>query len=211
MVSGRLELARERYEDDDDLAAASVSLDRAFALIEELLAVASGERPPMEPEPVALADAAEHCWQPVTADAGELRVESDRVIQADEARLYHLLENLFTNAVEHGSAGLSTGSAEAVDRAPNGRSTPPEATDRVTVTVGDLDGGFYVEDDGVGIPEADRDRAFQLSYSTRESGTGVGLSLVRQVVEAHGWSLSVTESDAGGLRLEFTGVDVVDG
>lgn len=198
VVAGRLELARERYADDGDLAAAGRALDRAFALIEELLAVASGERPPMEPEPVALADAAEHCWQPVTAEAGELHVETDRVIEADEARLYHLFENLFTNAVEHGSADHPTPSGAAVDGG-------------VTVTVGGLDGGFFVEDDGVGIPEADRERAFERSYSTRASGTGVGLSLVRQVVEAHGWSLSVTESRAGGLRLEFTDVVVVDG
>jgi PAS domain S-box-containing protein len=199
VVAGRLELTRERYEDDGDLAAASRALDRAFALIEELLAVASGERPPMEPEPVALADAAEHCWQPATAEAGELRVETDRVIEADEARLYHLLENLFVNAVEHGSAGQPTHVDDAV------------ADGGVTVTVGGLDGGFYVEDDGVGIPEADRERAFERRYSTRESGTGVGLSLVRQVAEAHGWTLSVTESEAGGLRVEITDVAVVDG
>jgi signal transduction histidine kinase len=197
VVAGRLDLARERY-DDEDLAAASQALDRAFALIEELLAVASGERPPMETDPVELTEAAEHCWQPVTDTAGSLVVEDDRVIEADEDRLYRLLENLFTNAVEHGTGGEEGSSDAGVE----------SDSEEVTVTVGGLEGGFYVEDDGTGIPEEDRDRVFDRHFSTHEAGTGVGLSVVQQVVEAHGWSLSVHESDAGGVRFEFTGVTV---
>ncbi|MDZ7702373.1 MAG: PAS domain S-box protein [Halobacteriales archaeon] len=186
VAAGRLELARERYGDDGDLAAADRALDRSFALIEELLAVASGERPPMELEPISLAEAAERSWQPVTEAEGRLRADTDRVIEADEARLHHLLENLFANALEHGGDG-------------------------VTVTVGAVDGGFCVEDDGVGVPEGDLERMFERSYSTGQSGTGLGLSLVQQVAEAHGWSLEATESEAGGFRVEFTDVSTVDG
>lgn len=154
----------------------------------------------METGPVDLADAAEHCWQPVTDADGRLVVETDRVIEADEARLYHLLENLFSNAVEHGSAGPQAQSEAALKQGDGG----------VSVTVGDLDAGFFVEDDGTGIPSADRDRIFDRDYSTGAVGTGVGLSLVQQVVEAHNWSLSVGESDAAGVRFEFTGVTVVE-
>ena len=78
----------------------------------------------------------------------------------------------------------------------------------VTVVVGPLvDGeGFFVADDGPGIPEADREAIFDVGVTTRDSGTGVGLSIVETVAEAHGWSVAVTESADGGARFEFTGV-----
>jgi signal transduction histidine kinase len=47
-------------------------------------------------------------------------------------------------------------------------------------------------------------------YTSREGGTGFGLSIVRRIAEAHGWSVRVTESDSGGARFEFDGVDIVD-
>ena len=77
-----------------------------------------------------------------------------------------------------------------------------------TVTVGPLsDGsGFYVADDGPGIPAAERETIFETGYTTSDSGTGFGLSIVEDVVREHGWDVSVTESDAGGARFEFRGV-----
>ena len=66
--------------------------------------------------------------------------------------------------------------------------------------------GFYLEDDGPGIPPADRDAVFEWGYSSTPEGTGFGLAIVREVAEAHGWSVSATESDAGGARFEVTGV-----
>jgi len=77
----------------------------------------------------------------------------------------------------------------------------------LTVRIGDLEGGFYVEDDGDGIPPARREAVLEPGYSTAPDGTGFGLNIVRRVAEAHGWSLSVTESSAGGARFEFTGVE----
>ena len=68
--------------------------------------------------------------------------------------------------------------------------------------------GFYVEDDGPGIPPGDRDAVFEWGYSSTLEGTGFGLAIVREVAEAHGWSVSATESDAGGARFEVTGVAV---
>ena len=92
-----------------------------------------------------------------------------------------MFENLFGNAVEHGGPG-------------------------VTITVGDLDsGGFYVEDDGEGISEGIRDRVFEGGFSTADDGTGFGLSIVREIAEAHGWTVRLAEDSAKGARFEFTG------
>ena len=95
-----------------------------------------------------------------------------------------MFENLFRNAVEHGGAD-------------------------VTVTVGKLDSGFYIEDDGSGIPSSERDDIFETSYSGSEAGTGFGLSIVKRIVTAHGWAIRVTDGTDGGARFEITDVDFV--
>ena len=77
----------------------------------------------------------------------------------------------------------------------------------LTVVVAGVDGGFTVEDDGSGISEAERADVFERGYTTHENGTGFGLPIVKTVADAHGWSVELTESDAGGARFEFTGVE----
>ena len=77
----------------------------------------------------------------------------------------------------------------------------------MTVTVGDLPDGFYIEDDGPGIPQADREEVFAAGYSTASAGTGFGLSIVNRVAQAHGWDVRVTDGSDGGARFEITGVD----
>jgi signal transduction histidine kinase len=82
----------------------------------------------------------------------------------------------------------------------------------VTVEVGSLpadDGsvtGFYVADDGPGIPEDDRERVFEPGHTTG-GGTGFGLPIVARIAEAHGWSVTVTDSETGGARFEIRSVD----
>ncbi len=75
----------------------------------------------------------------------------------------------------------------------------------ITVSVGAIDGGFYVADTGPGIPESDYEAVFEVGYSTSD-GTGFGLWIVKQIAEAHSWEVAVTESEHGGARFEFTGV-----
>jgi PAS domain S-box-containing protein len=185
VADGRVELARMECDSDhlDDVARA---LDRMTEMIDDVLALArEGDRID-ELEPVDLASLTEGCWKNVeTADA-TLATAADRTIRADRGRLQHLFENLLRNAVEHGGA-------------------------EVSVTVGEVDGGFYVEDDGPGIPDGDRERVFETGYSTSEGGTGFGLRIVEQIAEAHGWDVDVTTGADGGARFSITGVETVDG
>lgn len=99
--------------------------------------------------------------------------------------LKQIFEDLFRNAVEHGDAD-------------------------VTLTVGELADGFYIEDDGVGIPEDEREAVFEPGYSTSQEDSGFGLSIVGRVVDAHGWEIRLTDGADGGARFEITGVDFVD-
>ena len=77
----------------------------------------------------------------------------------------------------------------------------------VEITVGDLEDGFYVADDGPGIPEADREKVFESGFSTSEKGTGFGLAIVKEIATGHGWEIRAAESDDGGARFEIHGVD----
>jgi PAS domain S-box-containing protein len=185
VATGRLELVRETVE-HDDLAEIDAALDRMDTLIEELLTLSRAGTGVSDLEAVSLASLAEECWQTVAGAASTFTVESALTIRADPNRVKQLFENLMRNAIEHGGAA-------------------------VHVTVGDLDDGtgFYVADDGAGIPDAKRAHVFDAGYSTNEDGTGFGLAIVEDVAEAHGWSVAVRESESGGARFEISGVTVV--
>ncbi|TKX52453.1 HAMP domain-containing histidine kinase, partial [Halorubrum sp. SP3] len=79
----------------------------------------------------------------------------------------------------------------------------------VTVTVGELANGFYIEDDGQGISPDERDDVFEAGYSQSTDGTGFGLSIVGQIITAHDWQIHVTDGSDGGARFEITDVEFV--
>jgi signal transduction histidine kinase len=119
------------------------------------------------------------------------------------------------DSVEHGSTNSRTASDDSVEHSSTSSRAEPDdsvehAGPEVEIEVGLLDDrdGLYVEDDGSGIDEAQRDRIFDHGYTDSDDGTGFGLSIVRQIVEAHGWEIAVTDSQTGGARFEITGVDV---
>jgi len=110
------------------------------------------------------------------------------------------------DSVEHGS----TPSPEKQENAGEQRAIPSLSHSQggaadLTLTVGELDDGFYIADDGVGIPVDEREDVFEGGYSLA-SGPGFGLRIVDEIADTHGWSVAVTESDAGGARFEITGV-----
>jgi len=180
VASGHLEIARKDC-DSEHLEPVKRALDRMNTLTEDLLMLARQGETIDDLEPVDIAVLVEGCWQNVeTADA-TLVIDVNRTIYTDKSRLKQLVENLVRNAVEHGG-------------------------DAVTVTVGELDDGFYIEDNGPGIPEHEHDDVFDAGYSTNKEGTGFGLSIVKQIVNAHDWEIHVAEGSEGGARFEISSV-----
>jgi signal transduction histidine kinase len=149
-------------------------------IIDDLLTLAREGDGDLDTEPVSLGSVAHTAWAAVDsmdADA-TLDVAGDREVVADETAFTRLFENLFRNAVKHGACD-------------------------VTVTVDTTENGFFVADDGPGIPETARARVFESGFTTSDEGTGFGLSIVAEVADAHDWTVDVTDSDAGGARFEF--------
>jgi len=195
-----LELSVEMAEetaDADHFERSYRIIDRMNRLLEDLLTLARKGQTIAEPEPVALDTALEEVWATLETESATLTVETTQTLRADRSRLKQLLENLLRNAVEHGSTSSRTESDDAVEHAEHD----------VTVTVGDLDGGFYVADSGPGIPEEERDAVFEMGHTTATENTGFGLAIVAEIADAHGWELAITESADGGTRFEITDVE----
>lgn len=182
VAQGRLDLAQSAC-DSEHLAHVEQAHDRMEDLIADVLTLAREGTTVTEIEAIDLAAIAERCWRNVETASATLVTETDRTIRADQSRLQQLFENLVRNAIEHGG-------------------------EDVTITVGDFpDGeGFYVEDDGPGMSEKVQQQAFESGYTTSTEGTGFGLAIVQEIVEAHGWDISVTDSANGGVRFEITHV-----
>jgi signal transduction histidine kinase len=113
---------------------------------------------------------------------------SDRTLSAaiDADRLLQLLLNLVENAIRH---------------------SPPGGT--ITIGAAEHDGRaeLWVDDEGLGIPEEERELVFDPFYrsprdrSSRDGGSGLGLAIARSIVVAHGGSLTAESSASGGARL----------
>lgn len=181
---------------DESLEKVRASHERMEAIITDVLTLARQGVAVEEYEAVSLEMVAHQAWGTVDTQEMSLVTQDDATIEADPDRLQRLLENLFRNAREH--AGPET-----------------------TVTVGPLDlmvtstraeppDGFFVADDGPGIPEEDYESVFEFGYSTDQDGTGFGLAIVKEIAEAHQWQAEVSESVHGGARFTFTEIPEQD-
>lgn len=180
IAASHVELARLEDGPEDHLDRIEGSLHRMEGLIEDLLARARGNQD-LEREQLSLSAAAREAWEGVdTADAA-LKLDGDATFNADPERVQQLFENLFRNAAEH-------------------------AGDGVTVRVGPTEDGFYVADDGRGIPRERREEIFDQGVSHADDGTGYGLAIVSDIVEGHGWRISAGESSDGGARFDVENV-----
>lgn len=188
VINGSIELA-DKTGEQQHYDRARTAVDRMQTLIEDLLSLARDGKPVDDPESVSLEETVTRVWTTTDTAAASLVVERDGTVLADPGRLDQLFENLVRNAIEHGGSD-------------------------VTVSVGHTHGengsGFFVADDGAGIPEAERDQVFESGYTTDEDGTGFGLNIVHEIADAHGWTVTATESDAGGARFEITDVEFVE-
>jgi signal transduction histidine kinase len=191
IVSGNLTLYRQTG-DESHLESIENATNRMQRLIDDLLSVARHGQVIEEPGPVDLGHVVTTASEGTLGEAATLEYEQVPTLMGDYDRLCQLIENLFRNAVEHVDSDVTI-------------RVGPLSTDDST----EFD-GFYVEDDGPGIPEDIRDEVFDHGFTTESDGTGFGLSVVRTIVGAHGWDVAVTSGPLGGARFEITGIQFID-
>jgi len=168
----------------DHLDTVRTAHERIDAIVTDTMELAQQGTVVEETTTVDIESLAREAWETVRTDDATLQVGSPGTVDADERRLRVVFENLFGNAIRHG------------------RQDGADAEIRVTVDA--TAGGFYVADDGRGIPAADREQVLDPGYSTDDDGTGLGLAIVAAIAENHGWKLSVRENETGGTRFEFS-------
>lgn len=177
VATANLDLFRETG-DQSHLDSIESALERIDELSSDLLLLARSEVSSAEHEPLPLDDLAREIWSTIDTRAALLEARPVTV-SGSSSQLQLLLENLFRNAVGHGG-------------------------DEVTVRIGPIeDGGFFIEDTGTGIPEEIRERVFEHGFTTGYGGSGVGLTIVARIAEAHDLDVHLSESDEGGARFEF--------
>jgi len=109
-------------------------------------------------------------------------------IQGDRVQLQQVLLNLILNAVE-AMSGVNAGARELRI------GTGPDASGGVRVTV---------QDSGPGLPPESVDRLFDAFYTTKPGGMGMGLSICRSIVEAHGGQIGAARAAGPGATVQFT-------
>ncbi|NHN64253.1 PAS domain S-box protein [Haloarcula sp. JP-Z28] len=186
IISSRVHLAR-KTGDEEHLDAMEETTDRMARLVDDLLSVAKQGNVVTDPETTDVETVVDTAWKGTGETVGRAVLQYEHVgsVSSDSDRLIQLFENLFQNAIRHSDGA-------------------------VIVRVGPLEHGFYVEDDGPGIPSDIQDDVFDHGFTTNEDGSGYGLSVVRTIAGAHGWDIIVTDSNTGGARFEITGVEFLD-
>ncbi len=114
-----------------------------------------------------------------------LRVEQrdpEACVAGDRAALQRVLVNLINNAAE---------------------ASPPGTTVRVQVArTGDGDTRIAIADEGCGFAADVLERIFDPFYTTKQTGTGLGLTIAHRLIEAHGGCLRASNRSDGGALLE---------
>ena len=182
IATGALEVARQT-NDEAAFDRTTAALRRMGELLDSLDSLIDHGTRVTDPVMMGLSDVALSAWELVATETATLRIDvpSRRMIEGDRTRVKSLFENLFLNAFKH---------------------VGPD----VTLTLGVVPGGFYVEDDGSGMDASVREEAFEIGVSGTSDSRGFGLAIVAWIAEAHGWGVELTEGETGGARFEFTNV-----
>jgi two-component system NtrC family sensor kinase len=181
----------EDARDEEDPAEVRESLrmihataERACVITENLLRFSRAPAP--EPRETDLADLVGGALSLVRAEARKSRVEIESdlaevpAIRVDPGQIHQVVLNLITNALHM---------------------MPDGGRLRVAVRPAESGVAIDVADTGPGVPEPDRERIFQPFFTTRESGTGLGLSVSYSIVRSHGGEITIGDADGGGAEF----------
>ncbi|WP_436847385.1 sensor histidine kinase [Streptomyces aureus] len=196
----------ERFTDDQKklmLETVDADANRVTRLIAELLDISriDSGRLEVRRQPVDIGAAVGRHIQAYVAsgqpaDRFLLRIEQPLpALWADPDKIDQVLSNLIENAVRHGEGTVT------IDVAPSTspRERPDEEGTANAVT------SVTVSDEGTGIPEESMNRVFTRFWrGSKRGGTGLGLYIVKGIVEAHGGSITVGRAPGGGAEFRFT-------
>ena len=200
----QLEAVETALDDDDEPAdwefpladdTVSTTLDRVEHLVDDVREFARNATAVGPRTRIDLEAAIQEAIDGSQLERPAVVVDADATLRADRERFTHLLQTIFddTAARANGSVTIQVGLLGVEEPRSNTR-------------------GFFLMDDAIEIPPPDHDRVVTLEFENGEgSGEhGLGLALARSIAEAHDWSLSVTNGQHGGTRIEIHDVTTLE-
>ena len=189
-------LLSERLSHSDDERVAKVaprleaSINRAIDLCSETLKFSRDGAMPVKRSPFDLHDLATEIGEELIAHAPEgqdwyfnNRIREGLELNADREQLYRVIANMARNAFEAGALSVSVTEVQAPS---------------------DKEVAFDLEDDGPGMPPRAKENLFvPFAGSVRGGGTGLGLTIAREIVRAHGGDLTLDKTDSNGTRFRI--------
>lgn len=183
-----------REQSDEHTDALEEALSRMESMVDDMLRLARAGDEIETDEQCNLAELAKEVWGIMETKDSELEIElSHESVEADPARLFQVFENLFRNAIKHNDSPVTI----RVGR----------LHQNVEPNDSDVTSGVFIEDNGNGIQTDELNTIFEHGHTTSDGGTGYGLTVVRTIVETHGWTIRVTEESNRGARFEIIGMD----
>lgn len=171
---GYIQVARDTRE-KEDLQTAEESIKKAIRILEEVSAIPVTPEDLDKKDKVRLERAFKQAHDEMESEV-DYNVE-DTAIHASRPNLVRLLSKLIENSIQHNEK-------------------------QVKIEAGPMEDGFYYEDNGKGMQDEDKSKILERGY-TSEGGQGIGLYVVKRIVDAHEWHMEMTESSEGGARFEF--------
>ena len=175
----------------DDVGRIRTAATRMYRLLGELLAVSRAGLGTLHPQPVSMVELAREAIEHVGGVLGHAKVHVDPEIpgvQGDRIRLGQVMQNPLDNAAKF-TLGRENARIDVTFRTEEDRTI------------------FIVADNGIGVAAGKAERAFLLfeKLEPTSEGTGIGLTLVRRVVQAHGGRVWIeSEGEGHGTKVCFT-------
>jgi signal transduction histidine kinase len=186
-IAGSVELleASPKLDDEDRQLCAIIHREasRLNDLVSDMMNVAKPRKPDLTDVDVArVAREVVELATGVGRGASDVEVHFDgpasAVVRADAAQMRQVIWNLVRNAVQASSAGDSVRVGIECDE-----------QERMSL---------FVADDGPGLTAEARERLFDAFFTTRAQGTGIGLAVVKRIVDEHGFAIEVDSAESGG-------------
>ncbi len=185
VAKGYSELIKNKPNNEEYHEKLNDGLNRIEIIIDDILELTREGNNIDELKDTDLKTIVEKSWGMLELSDSELNIEDTITFKSDKSRLKNVLENLFRNAEDH---------------SPDNKQTK--------IIVGPLsnENGFYIEDNGPGIPEEKKETIFNYGVTDSEDSTGLGLAIVKEIIDAHDWMIEVTDAkklDGARFNIKF--------
>lgn len=180
---GYTDLIEEEPNNEEYHEKLSNSLDRIENIIDDILKLTKEGNNLDELKETDLETIANESWGMLEFSDATLEIKDSITFKSDKSRLKNVLENIFRNSEDH---------------------SPDDIKTKVIVGALSNKNGFYIEDNGNGIPKEKRNEVFKYSVSNSNDGTGLGLAIVKEIINAHDWNISIKDGEElNGARFEI--------